>query len=140
MIDFFPKLNATLNALAFIFLILGWRAIKAKNRDLHYKMMVGALLASSAFLVSYITYHILIHGVTHYQGQGILRVIYFSILLTHTPLAVGILPFCLMAVVHALKGNFVKHTRITKWLIWAWMYVSVTGVLIYLLLYVFKPK
>ena len=99
--------------------------------------MISALIASTLFLISYITYHILIHGVTRYQGQGIARPIYFFILLTHTPLAVIIVPFCLMAVYHAVKGNFQAHTRITRWLWPTWMYVSVTGVLIYLMLYIF---
>ena len=99
--------------------------------------MIAALVASTLFLVSYITYHALIHGVTRYQGQGLIRIIYFTILLTHTPLAVIIVPFCLVAVYHALKGNFQKHTAITKWLWPVWMYVSLTGVIIYLMLYIF---
>jgi uncharacterized membrane protein YozB (DUF420 family) len=75
--------------------------------------------------------------VTFYQGLGIGRGIYFTILLTHTPLAIIIVPFCIMAVVHAVKGNFTAHVRITRWLFPTWMYVSVTGVLIYFMLYVF---
>ena len=136
-IHMLPTLNATLNGLAGVFLFFGWRAIKAGNQRLHQKLMVCALAASSAFLISYITYHALVRGVTHYTGQGIWRGIYFFILLTHTPLAVLIVPFSLTAVWHALKKNFSKHTRITKWLLPVWMYVSVTGVLIYLMLYIF---
>ena len=134
---FFPTINATLNGLAGIFLFLGWRAIKAGEKDVHQKCMISALIASTFFLISYVTYHILIHGVTHYQHGGILRIIYFFILSTHTPLAMIIVPFCIMAVVHAYKQDFKKHTRITKWLLPVWMYVSVTGVLIYIMLYIF---
>ena len=135
---FLPTLNATLNALAGIFLFLGWRAIKAGKKDVHRKMMVNAFISSTLFLVSYVTYHTLKHGVvTHYQKEGILRVIYFTILGTHTPLAILIVPFAIMALRYALKGNFQKHTQITRWLLPVWMYVSVTGVIIYLMLYIF---
>ena len=132
-----PTLNATLNGVAGIFLFLGWRAIKSGNEIRHRQMMISALVTSSAFLVSYITYHILIHGVTRYQGQGIWRGIYFFILSTHTPLAVIVVPFSLMAIRYALRKDFKRHTGITKWLLPVWMYVSVTGVLIYVMLYIF---
>lgn len=132
-----PLLNASLNGLAGVFLTLGWRAIKRGDQKIHQKFMMAALCSSALFLCSYITYHALIHGVTKYQGQGILRPIYFLILGTHTPLAIIIVPFSLIAVRHALRNDFVKHTRITRWLLPVWMYVSVTGVLIYLMLYVF---
>ena len=136
-IHVFPTINASLNLLAGIFLLLGWRAIKRGERDIHKKWMVCALCASTIFLVCYVTYHTLIHGVTHYQRQGILRFIYFFILMTHTPLAAIIPPAAGVAVFHALKGNFQSHTKITKWLYPVWMYVSVTGVIIYLMLYIF---
>ncbi len=132
-----PAVNAALNGIAGIFLFLGWRAIKSGNRRLHQTMMMCALCASALFLVSYVTYHVLIHGVTHYQKQGVLRAIYFFILGTHTPLAMIIVPFSLMALRFALQGKFDKHVKITRWLWPAWMYVSLTGVLIYLMLYVF---
>ena len=132
-----PRLNASLNALAGFFLLLGWLAIRRKDQKTHRKWMLFALAASTLFLISYVTYHALIHGVTRYQGQGIWRVVYFTILLTHTPLAVIIVPFSLTAVWHAAHGNFKKHVRITKWLLPVWAYVSATGVVIYLMLYVF---
>lgn len=135
-----PALNAGLNGLAGIFLFLGWRAIKRQNRTLHAKMMIGALISSTLFLCSYLTYHFLVSGVTRYQGPGILRWIYFCILSTHTPLAGIIVPFSLMALWHAYKQNFKKHVKITRWLLPVWMYVSVTGVLIYLMLYTFKGR
>ncbi len=99
--------------------------------------MVAALVASTLFLCSYVTYHILIHGVTRYPHHGFLRIIYFTILLTHTPLAIIIVPFCIAAIRYAVKKDFQKHTRITKWLFPTWMYVSVTGVIIYVMLYVY---
>jgi putative membrane protein len=134
-----PTLNATLNGLAAVFLLLGWRAIKAKNKDqkTHTRCMIAALICSALFLCSYITYHILVPGVTRYQGQGVLRWTYFFILGTHTPLAMIIVPFCIMAVVHAARRNFEKHVRITRWLMPVWLYVSVTGVIIYYMLYIF---
>lgn len=100
--------------------------------------MITALIASTLFLISYITYHILKQGlVTRYEEEGLLRGVYFFILLTHTPLAIIVPPFALAAVYHALKGNFKKHVSITQWLWPVWMYVSLTGVLIYLMLYIF---
>ena len=137
MISQLPALNASLNALAGFFLFLGWLAIKRKDRDTHRRYMLLALLSSALFLCSYVTYHVLVPGVTRYRGEGVLRFIYFSILLTHTPLAAIIVPLSLRAVWHALKGNYVKHMRITRWLYPVWVYVSITGVLIYFILYVF---
>ena len=135
-----PALNACLNGVAGIFLFLGWRAIKQKNKILHKRMMIGAFISSLLFLCSYLTYHFLVPGVTAYKGQGFLRSFYFFVLLTHTPLAVIIVPFSLMALWHAYKQDFQKHVRITRWLLPVWMYVSVTGVLIYLMLYTFKGR
>lgn len=133
-----PTVNASLNGLAGILLFSGWRAVKRGDKALHKKLMIAALICSALFLCSYVTYHILKEGVvTRYTGEGIWRFIYFTILLTHTPLAAIIVPFCLVAVYHAFRNNFAAHVKITRWLYPAWMYVSVTGVLIYLMLYVF---
>ena len=132
-----PTLNATLNACAGIFLLLGWRAIKAKDQKTHTKYMIAAMICSGLFLCSYVTYHILVHGVTRYQHAGVWRGIYFFVLGTHTPLAMIILPFSIIAVWHAAHKNFKKHTQITRWLLPVWMYVSVTGVIVYLMLYIF---
>ena len=133
-----PTVNASLNLTAGIFLVLGWLAIKQKKPARHKMMMLGALASSAIFLVSYVTYHALKHGVvTRYQGQGMDRVIYFFILITHTPLAVLVVPVSLIAVRFALRGEYTKHTAITRWLMPVWLYVSVTGVFIYLMLYVF---
>ena len=134
---FFPTLNACLNLTAAIFLLMGFLAIKKGDQARHKKFMVTALCASFLFLICYVSYHAMVGTVTRYEGEGVWRVIYFSILLTHTPLAVLIVPFVIAAVYFALKGNFPAHTRITRWLWPTWMYVSVTGVLIYLMLYIF---
>ena len=134
-IDILPSLNALLNGFAFIFLFLAWRAIKRQERKLHRNLMICALICSVVFLISYITYHSLA-GVTRYPGRGLLRTIYFFILGTHTPLAVLIIPFIGMALWYAYKNDFPRHVRITKWLLPVWMYVSVTGVVIYVMLYV----
>jgi len=131
-----PTLNAGLNLLATIFLLLGFRAIKMGEKEVHQKWMGLALLVSFLFLISYLTYHLGGHGITRYEKEGILRFLYFTILITHTPLA-AVVPFAaVIAVFHALKGNFEKHKKITRWLFPVWLYVSITGVLIYLMLYI----
>ena len=135
----FPTINASLNALSGILLLLGWLAIKRKDQKLHRYFMISALVSSTLFLICYLYYHAVIHGMTRYEGKGLLRIIYFTILLTHTPLAVVIVPASLTALWHALHQNFDKHVRVTRWLYPVWMYVSVTGVVIYLMLYIFKP-
>lgn len=132
-----PALNACLNFTAGVLLFWGWRAIRNKKTAAHKRFMIAALAASFLFLVFYLTYHLTTVGVTRYHGQGVMRVVYFFILLTHTPLAVIIVPFCLRAVYFAMRGDFARHVRITKWLLPVWMYVSVSGILIYLMLYVF---
>ncbi len=132
-----PALNASLNALSACFLSLGWLAIRAKNARKHRICMITALFVSAAFLYSYIYYHT--HcAPTRYQGQGFLRSIYFLILITHVPLAALVVPVSCTAVWFAIKKDYRRHTMITKWLFPVWMYVSLTGVLIYLMLYVWK--
>ena len=130
-----PTVNACLNATAAILLLIGWLSIKQKNKSAHAMFMSAALVASFLFLVFYLAYHLSGRGLTRYRGEGIARFIYFTILLTHTPLAVVIVPFSLMAVYYALRGNLPFHIRITRWLFPVWLYVSVTGVLIYVMLY-----
>lgn len=99
--------------------------------------MIGALCASAIFLSSYLYYHFNVGAVTRYTGTGIGRAVYFFILFTHVPLATLIVPFVFLAVREAALGRFDRHTRITRWLWPVWLYVSVTGVLIYLMLYKF---
>ncbi len=139
-IPLLPTINASLNALAGIFLIGGFLAIKRKDVNIHKKCMLMAFASSALFLCTYVYYHATTHILTRYQGHGIKRGIYFFILGTHTPLAVLIVPFIIMAIRYALRGEFIKHTNITRWLYPTWVYVSTTGVLIYLMLYVFRAN
>lgn len=132
-----PKLNALLNATAAVLLCLGYLAIRKGRTAQHRNFMVAALCVSTAFLASYVTYHYTVQGVTRYQGEGLMRVVYFAILLTHTPLATLMTPFIMAAVWFAFRGQFDRHVKITRRLWPVWMYVSVTGVAIYLMLYVF---
>jgi len=133
-----PTVNASLNAMAFFFLCLGFHSIKRGDRVLHKIFMISALLASILFLCSYITYHYMIQGaVTHYHREGLLKVLYLTILISHTPLAAIVPGLAIAAVYHAIKENFRTHVRITKILFPIWIYVSVTGVIIYLMLYIF---
>lgn len=129
-----PTINAILNGTAALFLMGGWVAIKGGNEKLHKRFMVAALATSAAFLSCYLYYHYH-HGSTPYQGEGFARVFYFAILLTHTPLAALMCPFILAAVWFALRGQYGRHTAITRWLWPVWIYVSITGVVIYVMLY-----
>lgn len=136
-VEHLPSLNAALNLLAAAFLLQGRRAIKRDDRRRHRHFMIAALVASAFFLCSYLAYHTLAPGMTRYQGVGWLRGLYFFILATHIPLAALMAPVILVAVALAWKQRFTAHARVTRWLWPVWMYVSVTGVLIYLMLYVF---
>ncbi|WP_372370501.1 DUF420 domain-containing protein [Candidatus Uabimicrobium sp. HlEnr_7] len=132
-----PTLNVGLNALASIFLLSGWWAIKVKKISLHKKFMLMAFTTSSCFLASYLYYHFNVKFVTTYEGEGIWRYVYYTILFTHIPAATFSVPPVFLALWHGLKGNFAKHTRITRWLLPLWLYVSVTGIIVYFMLYVF---
>jgi len=132
-----PTINASLNATAGILLIFGGIAIKNKQVEAHKKIMISAFYCSALFLCCYLYYHLTSRGISHYQGKGILRIIYFLVLIPHTLLAVTIVPFIIMAIRYALRGEIDKHTRITRKLYPTWLYVSVTGVVVYLMLYIF---
>jgi putative membrane protein len=134
-----PTINAMLNSLAAVLLIAGYRAIKSGRIRRHQSYMLAALAASAAFLACYLLNRYIVGGLTRYEGEGLLRFIYFAILLTHTPLATLMVPFILAAVYLAYKGRFAAHARITRWIWPVWMYVSVTGVLIYIILYLLPP-
>jgi uncharacterized membrane protein YozB (DUF420 family) len=136
MADALPTINAVLNGSAAVLLLAGRMAIKNGKPKVHQRVMLSALTMSAAFLACYLYYHFVIHGLTRYQGQGVMRYTYFFILLTHTPLAAIMPPFIGLAVWHGMQGRIDKHIRITRWLWPVWMYVSVTGVLIYVMLYV----
>jgi uncharacterized membrane protein YozB (DUF420 family) len=129
-----PALNACLNATAAILLVIGWSLIKRGRREAHRKVMLAAFGCSTLFLVSYLTYHFQV-GSVRFQGQGPIRTAYFTILLTHTVLAVVIVPLVLITLNHGLRERFDRHRRIARWTMPLWLYVSVTGVVIYWMLY-----
>jgi len=129
-----PALNATLNGLSALCLTCGYILIRRGDRVNHQRAMLGALGASALFLVSYVVYHANV-GSKPFPGQGTIRAIYFSILVTHVVLAAVILPLALVTATRALRARFDAHVRIARWTFPLWMYVSVTGVVIYLMLY-----
>ena len=135
-----PAVNATLNALSAIFLALGFFYIKRGNKISHRNCMISAFGTSVIFLGCYLTYHAMVKTVTHFVEPAWFRPIYLTILGTHTVLAVTIVPLILMTLWHAKKQNFEAHKRIARWTWPLWLYVSVTGVAIYLLLYRFFPQ
>lgn len=130
---FLPAVNAGLNAVAALLLSAGWVAIRRRNVRLHRYLMVAAFAASALFLVCYLTYHY-VHGDTRYQGEGALRVFYFFILITHIILSMVVVPAALTSFYLAWKREFVRHRKLNRIALPIWLYVSVTGVLIYFLL------
>lgn len=136
MIDYtwLPTVNATLNAVATAFLTAGWVFIRRRQIARHRACMLGAFAASALFLTSYLIYHANV-GSVPFQGQGTIRVVYFAILITHVILAASILPLALVTLSRALSRRFDKHRQIARWTLPIWLYVSVTGVVIYLMLY-----
>lgn len=129
-----PAVNATLNGLAAIFLTTGYLLIRRGHRELHKRCMLAALTTSALFLVSYVIYHANI-GSRPFPGQGAIRVVYFGILITHVVLAVVILPLALVTAARGLTAQYDRHVRLARWTLPIWLYVSVTGVVIYLMLY-----
>ena len=133
-LDWHPALNASLNALASVLLISGFRFIRAKRIAAHKACMLTAVAVSLLFLTSYVYYHY--HaGSTPFPGQGWTRALYFTILISHMILAAATLPLVLITVTFALRGRIEKHRRLARWTFPIWLYVSVTGVVIYLMLY-----
>jgi putative membrane protein len=130
-----PALNATLNGIAAILLVCGYAAIRSGKMELHKKLMVSAFFVSCAFLVSYVIYHVRIHQVIHFQGQGWIRPVYFTLLISHTILAVVIVPLILVTLRRAWLERFDQHRRIARWTLPLWFYVSVTGVIVYFMVY-----
>ena len=129
-----PALNATLNATSALCLTLGYVFIRRRDRVNHQRAMRTALGTSALFLVSYVTYHANV-GSKPFPGHGPIRVVYLTILLTHIVLAAVILPMALVTAARGLKGRFDRHVPLARWTLPLWMYVSVTGVVIYVMLY-----
>jgi putative membrane protein len=133
---FFPALNAFLNGSSAVLIGTGYYFIRNGRREAHKRMMIAAVVTSALFLISYLYYHLVLRaGVTHFRGEGVWRPVYFSILISHTFLAVVVVPFVLVTLYRGLKGNFGRHRAIARYTFPIWMYVSVTGVVIFLMLY-----
>ncbi len=133
-ISFLPTLNAALNTCCTILLVTGYILIRKGRRQAHRKVMLGALAVSMLFLTSYVIYHGA-RGSTPFPGQGTIRWFYFTLLLTHVILAATIVPLVLITVRRALKGKTESHRKLARWTLPLWLYVSVTGVVIYGMLY-----
>jgi putative membrane protein len=130
-----PALNASLNALAAVFLTTGYVLIRRGRRTAHKRAMLLALITSSIFLASYVVYHVGIGGSRPFTGQGAIRPVYYSILITHVILAMAVLPLALITTARGLRSQFDRHVPIARWTLPIWLYVSVTGVLVYWMLY-----
>ena len=128
-----PALNASLNFTSSVLLLLGFLAIRRGNRARHMKLMVSALAVSGMFLTSYVIYHHF-HGDTRFGGQGLVRPIYFSVLISHIVLSVAAVPLVLTTVYFAATKRFERHKRMARFTFPAWLYVSVTGVLVFVFL------
>ena len=129
-----PTLNAVLNSTSAILLTTGYVLIRRRRVTQHRMCMLAAFASSTLFLISYLVYHANVGSVA-FTGQGSIRVIYLSILISHVVLAVMILPLALVTLTHGLRGRFDRHRRIARWTLPVWLYVSVTGVVVYVMLY-----
>lgn len=134
MIEYLPTVNALLNTTSAILLLIGHRLIKHGNKDAHKSCMIGAFSVSILFLISYLTYHYY-HGTTRFMGEGLIRPLYFTILTSHTILAVSIVPLILITLRRGLREQIEKHVKIARWTYPIWLYVSSTGVIVYIMLY-----
>jgi putative membrane protein len=130
-----PALNASLNATSAVLLAGGYAAIRAGKMEVHKRFMLSAFWVSAVFLVSYVIYHIRVKQVVLFQGQGWIRPVYFALLLSHTILAIVIVPMILITLRRAWLEKFDKHRMIARWTLPLWFYVCVTGVIVYLMVY-----
>ncbi len=130
----FPVINASLNGASAVLIATGRVFIRQKKVLAHRTCMISAVVSSTLFLVSYLYYHAHV-GSVRFQGQGVVRPVYFAILISHTLLAAVVVPLVIVTLVRALKGNFLRHRAVARWAFPVWMYVSVTGVVIYVMLY-----
>jgi uncharacterized membrane protein YozB (DUF420 family) len=138
LIPFLPHLNALLNSASAILLLSGYFFIRRLRVRSHRNCQLAAFATSTLFLISYLTYHYY-HGATRFMGQGLARPIYFAILISHTILAIAIVPMVLITLYRAAHGDFERHRRIARWTLPIWLYVSITGVIVYLMLYQIYP-
>ncbi len=133
-LSFMPAVNAGFNGLAASFLLLGWISIRRGRQHAHQRFMIAAFVSSTLFLVGYLAYHY-VHGDTRYTGEGPMRTVYFFVLITHIVLSVPVVPMALSAFYFAWKKRFDTHRKVTRILAPIWLYVSVTGVLVFFLLH-----
>ena len=138
-ISYLPHLNAILNATCAVLLFSGYSFIRAGRVAAHRTCQMAAVVVSVIFLASYLTYHYH-HGATRFAGEGLARPIYFTILISHTILAIVIVPFVGITLYRALKADFVRHRKIARLTLPLWLYVSITGVIVYLMLYQIYPS
>jgi uncharacterized membrane protein YozB (DUF420 family) len=131
-----PAVNATLNGTAAVLLVTGYTLIRRRQIQAHKRVMLTAFCVSIAFLICYIVYHAQV-GSVHYPKTGAIRVVYYTILITHTLLAVTVPVLAVITLRRALRGDFQNHRKIARWTFPIWLYVSVTGVIVYLMLYQF---
>jgi uncharacterized membrane protein YozB (DUF420 family) len=133
-----PAINASLNASSAVLLVLAYRAIRGRNVERHRRLMLSAAVVSTVFLACYLVYHARV-GSVRFTGQGPVRAVYFAILITHTILAAGIVPLVLRTLFLGLERRDPQHRRLARWTLPLWLYVSVTGVVIYVMLYQLYP-
>ena len=129
-----PAVNATLNAASGILLAIGYALIRARRIEQHRRCMIAAFITSSLFLVCYLVYHAQV-GSVRFTRPGFVRPLYYTILATHVTLAAAVLPLAIITMSRGLKARYPQHRRIARWTLPIWLYVSVTGVLVYVLLY-----
>jgi len=129
-----PAVNATLNAISGILLVIGYLLIRARRIEQHRRVMLTAFATSSLFLICYLVYHAQV-GSVRFTRQGFVRPLYFTILVTHVTLAAATLPLAIITLSRGLKARYARHRAIARWTFPIWLYVSVTGVLVYVLLY-----
>jgi uncharacterized membrane protein YozB (DUF420 family) len=134
MISILPSLNAFLNATAAVLLVWGYTLIRRKRIETHRKVMTAAFITSCLFLVCYLVYHAQV-GSKHFEHTGVLRTVYLSILGTHTVLAAAVPVLAIITLRRGLSGRYDRHRRIARWTLPIWLYVSVTGVVVYVMLY-----
>jgi putative membrane protein len=131
-----PAVNASLNALSGVLLLIGFLMVRSGRIAAHRRVMIAAFATSSLFLICYVVYHAQV-GSVRFTRQGLVRPVYFTILITHVTLAAAVLPLAVLTLSRGLKARYAPHRRIARWTLPIWMYVSVTGVLVYVLLYRF---
>jgi putative membrane protein len=129
-----PAVNASLNALSGLLLLIGFLLVRSGRIAAHRRVMIAAFSASSLFLICYVVYHAQV-GSVRFTRQGFVRPLYFTILITHVTLAAAVLPLAILTLSRGLKARYAPHRRIARWTLPIWMYVSVTGVLVYVMLY-----